>query len=83
MSRQPINRAAELAALKTCASKVLVASNGHHLRWARTTCASALASAGHDTAGADAMAVIIVRFAAGFAERANVLHAEFNRGAIA
>ena len=81
MSR--IDRTAELAALTTCARKVLAATNGHHVRWARVGCTMALMNAGHRMESAEALAGSMTNFSTKFADRADLMHAEFNRGAIA
>ena len=78
-----INRAAELAALKACGVKVLAATNGHHVRWARAGCTTALMNAGHRMDSAEQLAASMARFSVGFADRADVLHTEFNQRAIA
>ena len=81
MSR--INTTAELAALKTCGAKVLAATNGHHVRWARASCTTALLNAGHRMDSAESLAASMSRFSVSFADRADVLVAELNQGAIA
>ena len=81
MSR--INTTAELAALKDCATKVLESTNGHHLRWAKAGCIKALMNAGHSRDGAESLSASMVRFSVSFTDRADVLVAEFNQGAIA
>ena len=78
-----IDRTAELAALTACATKVLVATNGHHVRWARVGCMTALMNAGHRMDSAEQLAASMARFSVGFADRADALHTEFNQGAIA
>lgn len=79
----PIDRTAERAALTACATRVMAAANGHGVRWARVGCIAALTSAGYERASAESLASSMTRFAVGFSERANALHAEFNLGAIA
>lgn len=78
-----INRTAELAALKTCAAKVLAATNGHHTRWARAGCTSALVAAGHSLHSAETLAAAMTRFSISFADQADALHTDFNTRAIA
>ena len=81
MSR--VNTAAELAALKDCAAKVMESTNGHHLRWAKAGCIKALTTAGHSKDSAESLSASMVRFSVSFTERADALVAEFNAGAIA
>ena len=78
-----INRTAELAALKACGIKVLAATNGHHVRWARAGCTTALMNAGHRMDSAEHLAASMARFSVSFADRADALQAEFNQRAIA
>jgi hypothetical protein len=81
MSR--INTTAELAALKDCAAKVMESTNGHHLRWAKAGCIKTLMNAGHGRDSAESLSASMVRFSVSFTDRADVLVAEFNQGAIA
>jgi len=83
VSRPPINRRAELAALQACGTKVLASTNGHGVRWARAGCTAALLNAGHSMDSAESLAASMARFSVSFADRADALVAEFNQGAIA
>ena len=78
-----IDRTAELAALTACGIKVLAATNGHHVRWARVGCITGLMNAGHRMDSAESLAASMARFSISFADRADALQAEFNEGAIA
>lgn len=78
-----INAAAQHAALSSFSARVMAATNGHHVRWARVGCVAALTRAGHEPASAEQLAASMARFAVGFAAYARAAHAKFNLGAIA
>ena len=70
-----------VAALTACGTKVLAASNGHGVRWARAQCARDLQAAGHAPGDAQQLADSMARFSTGFAARADALVAAFAAGA--
>lgn len=75
---QRVDRPAELAALQACAQAVLVARNGHHIRWARVGCVRGLLAAGLAPAQAEAAASATLAWAQPFSTRSNALVAAFN-----
>lgn len=78
MSRPVIDKAAELAALRTGATRVCKAADGRGVRWARTACANLLVSAGHSQADAHLMALHTAVWAWKFESFYRARMAEFN-----